>query len=58
MIHAILKQIRLAILKRAIRRVESAGLAVVQVRRTENAVYLVGSNGAYVRYDKVKGGAA
>lgn len=54
MLAAILKRIRLALLKRAIRRVERAGLAVVQVRRADSAVYLVSRNGEYVRFDRVK----
>ena len=54
MINTLFKQLRLALLKLAIRTVERAGLAVVQVKRTENAVYLVGAKGSYVRYDKVK----
>ena len=54
---AILKPIRLAMLKLAIRTIERAGLAVVQVRHADNAVYLVSRNGEYVRFDKVKKGA-
>lgn len=54
---AILKPIRLAMLKPAIRTIERAGLAVVQVRHADNAVYLVSRNGEYVRFDKVKKGA-
>lgn len=56
MLAAVLKPIRLAILKAAIRIIERAGLAVVQVRRGENAVYLVGRNGEYVHFDKVEKG--
>lgn len=54
MIRALLKHARLALLRFAIRTVERAGLAVVQLKRTGNATYLVGSNGSYVRFDKVK----
>lgn len=50
----ILKPIRLALLKLAIRTVERAGLAVVQVRHAGDAVYLVSRKGEYVRFDKVK----
>ena len=50
----ILKPIRLAILKAAIRTIERAGLAVVQVKRGDDAVYLIARNGQYVRFDKVK----
>ncbi len=52
----ILKPIRLALLKLAIRTVERAGLAVVQVRTADDAVYLVSRRGEYVRFNKVKGG--
>ena len=41
-------------LNRAIRFVERFGLAVVKIRRTKDAVYIVGASGEYVRYDKVK----
>lgn len=51
----ILKPIRLALLKLAIRTVERAGLAVVQVRTADDAVYLVSRRGEYVRFNKVKG---
>ena len=54
MIASILKRIRLAPLRLAIKTVERAGLAVVQVRKGEGAVYLVAANGQYVRFDKVK----
>lgn len=54
MFASILKRIRLAFLHRAIKTVERAGLAVVQVRKGEGAVHLVAANGQYVRYDKVK----
>lgn len=54
MIQAILKRIKLAMLKRAIKTVERAGLAVVQVKKGDGCVYLVGSRGTYVRFDKVK----
>jgi hypothetical protein len=54
MIQAILKHIRLALLRWAIAIVERAGLAVVQVRKGEGAVYLIAGNGQYVRFDKVK----
>ena len=54
MMEVILKRLRLARLRKAIATCERAGLAVVHVKRTENAVYLVGAKGSYVRYDKVK----
>ena len=54
MIKVVMKRVRLALLRFAIRVVERAGLAVVQLKRTGNATYLVGSNGSYVRFDKVK----
>lgn len=54
MIRSLLKFIRLQLLRFAIRTVERAGLAVVQLKRTGNATYLVGSNGSYVRFYKVK----
>lgn len=50
---ALMKAIRLAILRKAIRIVEKAGLAVVKIQRGEGCCYVVGSNGMYVRYDKV-----
>jgi hypothetical protein len=53
---AILKPIRLALLKLAIRTIERAGLAVVQVRQADDAVYLVSRRGEYVRFNKVKNG--
>lgn len=56
MIAAILKRINLAMLQRAIKRVERAGLAIVQVKKGEGCVYLVGSSGQYVRFDRVKSG--
>lgn len=54
MIKTILKRIGLAMLQRAIKRVERAGLAVVQVKKGEGCVYLVGSRGQYVRFDRVR----
>lgn len=57
MIAAILKRIRLFWLKRAIRLVEKSGLAVLQVKRDEGAMYIIAGNGTYVRYDKVKKGS-
>lgn len=54
MIATILKHIRLALLKRAIRTIERAGLAVVQVKTADDAVYLITRKGTYVRYDKVR----
>ena len=54
MIRAILKHTRTALLRLSIRTVERAGLVVVQLKRAGNATYLVGSNGFYVRFDKVK----
>lgn len=53
-IAALIKALRLRALKRAIKVVERAGLAVVAVKKAEGRVYLVGSNGSYVRFDKVK----
>lgn len=50
----LLKPIRLAILKLAIRVIERAGLAVVQVRTADDAIYLVSRRGEYVRFNKVK----
>lgn len=50
----IFRPVRLAILKAAIRIVERAGLAVVQVKTTDDAVYLISRRGTYVRYEKVK----
>lgn len=50
----IFRPVRLAILKGAIRIVERAGLAVVQVKTTDDAVYLISRRGTYVRYEKVK----
>lgn len=55
MLAAVLKPIRLAILKAAIRIVERAGLSVVQIKRmTDKSVYLVARNGEYMRLQKVK----
>jgi len=54
MIEALLKRWRVWVTQRAIKTVERAGLAVVKVKRGENAVYLIGRNGSYVRFDKVK----
>lgn len=54
MISALLKSWRLWRLRRAIKTVERAGLAVVKVKRGEGAVYLIGRSGSYVRFDKVK----
>lgn len=48
------KPLRLAILRLAIRVVEKSGLAVVQVKRSDGAVYMIGATGSYVRFDKVK----
>ena len=54
MIKVMIKRLRLARLKKAIAICERAGLAVVQLKHTDNAVYLVGSKGTYVRFDKAK----
>lgn len=53
-IWALVKAVRLAILKRAVRIVEKAGLAVVKIQRGQGCCYVVAGNGSYVRYDKVK----
>lgn len=49
---AILRPIRLAMLKAAIRLCERNGLAVVQIKKAAGATYLVGRNGEYARFDK------
>jgi hypothetical protein len=54
LIQSLAKRARLSILKLAIRQVEKAGLAVVQMQRRGNAIYIVGSTGTYVRFDKEK----
>lgn len=54
MINTILKRIRHAFIKQAIRIVEKSGLSVVQIKRGNGAVYLIARNGQYVRFDKVK----
>ena len=54
LIAAVVKAAKLAVLKRAIRIIERAGLAVVAVKRGEGCVYLVSAKGTYVRFDKVK----
>lgn len=54
LIQALSNKVRVFFLRRAIRRVEQAGLAVVQIKRTPGAIYIIGSNGTYVRYDKEK----
>lgn len=48
-----IRSVRMWRLNRACRFIERFGLAVVKVRKTEGAVYLVGRSGEYVRYDKV-----
>ena len=45
MMEVILKRLRLARLRKAIACCERVGLSVVQVKRSDNAVYLVGSKG-------------
>lgn len=54
MIAALLKRWRLRRLQHAIKSIEGAGLAVVQVKRGEDAIYLVSRSGTYRRFDKVK----
>lgn len=52
--NSLLKLWRLRRLQRAIKLIEGAGLAVVQVKRGEDAIYLISRNGTYKRFDKVK----
>lgn len=54
MFKSTINAVRMWRLNRACRFIERFGLAVVKVRRTDGATYLVGRHGEYVRYDKVK----
>ena len=54
MFDAVLKHVRLLLLKWAIGIVERAGLAVVRIKIKGNCAYLIAANGTYVRFDKEK----
>lgn len=54
LIRSIAKKARLVFLRVAIRQVEKSGLAVVQMKRTDGAIYIIGATGTYVRFDREK----